>query len=108
MFEARGSRPADLVFVPRPACGGVGGPVVGDGTVDPHRPTTPTTACFDPSLSNTESRCPDRQGLLLSRTMLSNHELPYVGRFACDWLRLATTDPDAAHGTNHTPRFRET
>ena len=29
--------------------------------------------------------------------MLSNHELPYVGRFACDWLRLATTDPDAIH-----------
>ena len=29
--------------------------------------------------------------------MLSNHELPYVGRFACDWLRLATTDPHAAH-----------
>jgi hypothetical protein len=25
--------------------------------------------------------------------MLSNHELPYVGRFACDWHRLATTDP---------------
>ena len=33
------------------------------------------------------------QGLLLSRTMLSNHEVPYVGRFACDWHRLATTDP---------------
>ena len=31
--------------------------------------------------------------------MLSNHELPYVGRFACDWLRLATTDPDTAHST---------
>jgi hypothetical protein len=29
--------------------------------------------------------------------MLSNHVLPYVGRFACDWLRLATTDPDAIH-----------
>src|SRR5579871_4445661 len=25
--------------------------------------------------------------------MLSNHGLPYVGRFACDWLRLSTTDP---------------
>ena len=37
------------------------------------------------------------QGLLLSRTMLSNHKLPYVGRFACDWPRLATTDPHAAH-----------
>ena len=31
--------------------------------------------------------------------MLSNHELPYVGRFACDWLRLATTDPDTVHST---------
>ena len=37
------------------------------------------------------------QGLPLSRTMLSNHELPYVGRFACDWHRLATTDPSATH-----------
>ncbi len=37
------------------------------------------------------------QGLLLSRTMLSNHELPYVGRFACGWHRLATTDPGATH-----------
>jgi len=37
------------------------------------------------------------QDLPLSRTMLSNHGLPYVGRFACDWLRLATTDPRAAH-----------
>jgi hypothetical protein len=36
------------------------------------------------------------QGLPLSRTMLSNHKLPYVGRFACDWPRLATTDPHAA------------
>ncbi len=33
------------------------------------------------------------QGLLLSRTMISSHGLPYVGRFACDWHRLATTDP---------------
>ena len=41
----------------------------------------------------------DGQGLLLSRTMLSNHGLPYVGRFACDWHRLATTDPHAAHGS---------
>ena len=97
MFDACGSRPADLVFVPTLACRGVGGPVAGDGTVDPHRPTTPTTACFAPSPPNTESRCPDGQGLPLSRTMLSNHELPYVGRFACDWLRLATTDPDAIH-----------
>ena len=31
--------------------------------------------------------------------MLGNHELPYVGRFACDWPRLATTDPHAARAT---------
>jgi hypothetical protein len=31
--------------------------------------------------------------------MLSNQELPYVGRFACDWLRLATTDPGATHAS---------
>ena len=28
--------------------------------------------------------------------MLSNHGLPYVGRFACDWRRLSTTDPHTA------------
>lgn len=28
--------------------------------------------------------------------MLSNDGLPYVGRFACDWHRLSTTDPHAA------------
>ena len=31
--------------------------------------------------------------------MLSNHGLPYVGRFACGWPRLATTDPHGAHGS---------
>ena len=30
--------------------------------------------------------------------MLSNHKLPYVGRFACGWHRLSTTDPHAARG----------
>ena len=50
-----------------------------------------------PSPPGADSRHRDGQGLRLNRTMLSNHELPYVGRFACDWLRLATTDPDAAH-----------
>jgi hypothetical protein len=57
------------------------------------------TAGLAPSPPGAESRRGGGQGLLLSRTMLSNHELPYVGRFACDWLRLATTDPDAAHTT---------
>ena len=28
--------------------------------------------------------------------MLSDHKSPYVGRFACDWPRLSTTDPHAA------------
>jgi hypothetical protein len=32
------------------------------------------------------------QDLLLNRAMLSVHETPYVGRFARDWHRLATTD----------------
>ncbi len=31
--------------------------------------------------------------------MLSNHGLPYVGRFACDWPRLSTTDPLGARGS---------
>src|ERR1019366_9373503 len=44
------------------------------------------------------------QGLPLSRTMLSNHKLPYVGRFACDWPRLATTDPHAARAKCRCPR----
>src|SRR5579864_9245520 len=104
MCDARGSRPADLVFVPTLACRGVGSPVAGGRAVVPHDPTTPTKACVDPSPPGTDCRGPDGQGLLLSRTMLSNHELPYVGRFACDWLRLATTDPDATHLRQRTPR----
>jgi methylmalonyl-CoA mutase, N-terminal domain len=36
--------------------------------------------------------------------MLSNHKLPYVGRFACDWPRLATTDPHAAQAQCTTVR----
>src|SRR5580700_5561240 len=66
MFDACGSCPADLVFVPTLACRGVGGPVVGDGAGNPRRPTTPTTARFAPSPSNTGSRRPDGQGLPLS------------------------------------------
>ena len=34
-----------------------------------------------------------RQDLHLSRTMLTVPWTAYVDRFACDWLRLATTDP---------------
>jgi hypothetical protein len=55
------------------------------------------TADLAPSPPGTDNRHGEGQGLRLNRTMLSNHKLPYVGRFACDWLRLATTDPDAAH-----------
>ena len=43
-----------------------------------------------------DSRGRSGQGLPLSRTMLSDHKSPYVGRFACDWPRLSTTDPHAA------------
>ena len=50
------------------------------------------------SPSAPDSRGLGGQGLLLSRTMLSDHKSPYVGRFACDWHRLATTDPHAARG----------
>ena len=51
-----------------------------------------------PSPPRTEGRSVGGQGLLLSRTMLSNQGLPYVGRFAYGWHRLATTDPHTAHG----------
>ena len=34
-----------------------------------------------------------RQDLHLSRTMLTVPWTAYVDRFACDWIRLATTDP---------------
>jgi hypothetical protein len=67
---------------------------VGDHDRDP---ATPMQNRLTPSPPGTDSRCHDEQGLRLSRTMLSNHKLPYVGRFACDWHRLATTDPDASH-----------
>ncbi len=55
------------------------------------------------SPSAPDSRELDGQGLLLSRTMLSNQKLPYVGRFACDWHRLATTDPHATLYQCRTP-----
>src|SRR5579863_8303648 len=63
-----------------------------------------------PSLADTANRCRTRQVLLLNRTMLSDHESPYVGRFACDWHRLATTDPRSPSrqslGTPRPPRTR--
>src|ERR1700674_306250 len=65
-------------------------------------PSEPLYGRVLPSPSAPDSRGRHGQVLLLSRTMLSNHELPYVGRFACDWLRLATTDPDATHTRQRT------
>ena len=59
-------------------------------------PNGAMTARIASSPSAPDSRGPDGQGLLLSRTMLSDHKSPYVGRFACDWPRLSTTDPLAA------------
>ena len=87
--------PADLVFDPTLAC----------RRVRAERPMAtarqmPDPPCtgrgFDASLPlppQPRVGMSGGQGLLLSRTMLSNHEVPYVGRFACDWHRLATTDP---------------
>src|SRR5207245_3209043 len=48
------------------------------------------------------ARAGPRQGLHLSRTMLSDQWSPYVGRFACDWHRLPR---DVLPG-NHRPRLK--
>ncbi len=88
---AVGLRAADLVFDPTPACCGAGGPGVG-GLLGPSTPATDAS----PRLRRPPTVGGDGQDLPLNRTMLSNHELPYVGRFACDWPRLSTTDPHAA------------
>src|SRR6202034_2823437 len=66
-------------------------------------PAAPCTARVTPSPPVPDNRERRGQVLLLSRTMLGNQELPYVGRFACDWLRLATTDPDTIHALKRTP-----
>jgi len=71
-------------------------------------PAEPLMARVILSPSAPDSRGRHGQVLLLSRTMLSNHKLPYVGRFACDWLRLATTDPHAAHPGSVRPDRRIT
>src|SRR4051812_32653472 len=92
-LRAYGPRAADLVFDPTLACGRGGEPAGGG--------KCPGTGCRGFTSLLLRAPVVDRpehgQDLLLSRTMLSNHGLPYVGRFACDWLRLATTDPHAAH-----------
>ena len=74
----------------------VTGPVV--AALGGRVPRTPVRTRFAPSPMSAADRHHVGQDLLLSRTMLSNHGLPYVGRFACDWHRLATTDPHTAHG----------
>ena len=51
---------------------------------------------FVPSPTGADDRRLVGQDSLLNRTVLGDHESPYVDRFACDWHRLATTDP----GTN--------
>ena len=62
----------------------------GDRLVPPRPHLAPRLV---PSPAGTANRCRTGQDLRLNRTMLSDHESPYVGRFACDWHRLATTDP---------------
>ena len=104
----RERRAADLVFDPTLACRGSRGRAPAAPTVSGRAPSGATRW----HASSSSPPAPDSRGrhgqvLLLSRTMLSNHELPYVGRFACDWLRLATTDPHAAHGYEPTPAIAE-
>lgn len=48
-----------------------------------------------PTTNPLSNRWPD---LLLDRTMITGLFPAYVGRFACDWHRLATTDPIKANG----------
>jgi len=80
-----GTRLADLVFGPTPTCRGV------------HR----RRGGLAPSPARRRrSGHGARQGLHLSRTMLSDQGSPYVGRFACDWHRLPGDDPPG----NHRPR----
>jgi hypothetical protein len=107
LTSSRGLRPADLVFAPTLACRGGGGPTAGDRRLPVRTAAQPDGTVRDRRRSFSIQRsCLVRggQGLPLSRTMLSNQELPYVGRFACDWLRLATTDPGATHTRMLRPR----
>ena len=90
-----GLRAADLVFDPTLACR------EGDAPVRAARwrstgPSSTVVARVASSPCVPDSRARHGQGLHLSRTMISDHKSPYVGRFACDWPRLATTDPHAA------------
>ena len=91
-----GLRAADLVFDPTLACCKVDVPAPAARGVTAHEPYGALVARIPSSPPAPDNRELGGQGLPLSRTMLSNHKLPYVGRFACDWPRLATTDPHAA------------
>src|SRR5450631_509824 len=88
---------ADLVFDPTLACCSADRPAVAARRLAASHPGTSVRARFAPSPSRTDDRSVTGQDLLLSRTMLSNNGLPYVGRFACDWHRLATTDPQESN-----------
>ena len=83
---------ADLVFAPTLAC------CVARRTGGGGKCPTPPAPRSSSSPPRAEGRPAGGQDLLLSRTMLSNHRLPYVGRFACGWRRLATTDPPKPRG----------
>src|SRR5580704_9385611 len=90
-----GLRAADLVFDPTLACreGDTPAPAVRWLAATPNGTLSARIASSPPA---PDSRGRSGQGLPLSRTMLSDHKSPYVGRFACDWPRLSTTDPHAA------------
>ena len=97
---------ADLVFDPTLACCSADRPAVAARRLSAPHPGTSVRARFAPSPLRTEGRSVTGQDLLLSRTMLSNHGLPYVGRFACDWHRLATTDPQRSDPQSRRRRRR--
>ena len=92
---ADGLRAADLVFDPTLACreGDAPAPAARRLAAAPSGTTLARIASSPPA---PDSRGRSGQDLPLSRTMLSDHKSPYVGRFACDWPRLSTTDPHAA------------
>src|SRR6516165_6976944 len=78
----------------------------GDGVTVATAPNGATLARIASSPPAPDSRGRGGQDLPLSRTMLSDHKSPYVGRFACDWPRLSTTDPHAARPRMLTPARR--
>ena len=95
LHSQTGLRAADLVFDPTLACreGDAPAPAVRRRAPAPNGAFLARIASSPPA---PDSRGRSGQDLPLSRTMLSDHKSPYVGRFACDWPRLSTTDPHAA------------